>query len=69
MCSEYSTHDGQENSWRFDGGWGWGFKERISLGNLDLDGRKLLKWVIESWDWRGWIGWIRLVMGTTGGLL
>jgi hypothetical protein len=37
--------------------------------NLGVDGRKLLKWIIESWDGVGWIGFMRLGTGTIGGLL
>jgi len=33
----------------------------MPLGNLGVDGRIKLKWIIMKWDWEAWTGliWLR----------
>jgi hypothetical protein len=33
---------------------------------MDIDRRKILKWIFKSWDGQAWIGLIRLRIGTGG---
>jgi hypothetical protein len=37
--------------------------------DLDADGNILLKWILGYCDWKVWTGFIRLRIGTGGGLL
>jgi len=43
-------------------------RERDHWGDLDVDGRILLRWIFGKWEWveTGW-SWLR--MGTDGGHL
>jgi hypothetical protein len=37
--------------------------------DLNVDGRKILKWILEKKGWRAWIGFIWLRTETVVGLL
>ena len=51
-------------------GFWWGnLKERYQLEDLGIDGRIVLKWILNKLDWRVWSGLIWLRIGTTCGLL
>ena len=48
----------------------WGnLKDRVHLGDPDLDRRIILRWIFRKWDVGVWIGsnWLRI--GTGGGHL
>ena len=34
-----------------------------------VDGRIIIKYILEMWDWEAWIGSIQLMIGTRGGLM
>jgi hypothetical protein len=44
-------------------------KERDRLEDLGIDGRVMLKRVIEVWDVEAWTGLLWLKIGTSGGRL
>ena len=48
----------------------WGnLREGDHLENPDVDGRKILKWILEKWGHRARTGSIRLKIGKGGRLL
>jgi len=48
----------------------WGnLRERHHLEDQGLDGRIILKWILNEWDVGAWIGLICLRIGTCGGVL
>ena len=51
-------------------GFGWGnLKERDHLGDPDVDGRIILRWIFRKLDVGAWAGLIWLRIGTVGGHL
>jgi len=47
----------------------WGNpKERGQFEDLGIDGR-ILKWIFKEWNGQTWIGFIWLMIVTSGGLL
>jgi hypothetical protein len=46
--------------------WWRNVKERDCFGELGVDGRSVLKWVINKLEGRLWTGLIRLKLGTSG---
>jgi hypothetical protein len=51
-------------------GFWWGnLKERDSLEDLGVDGRGIIKWILNKEDMRSWIGLIWLKNVTISGLL
>jgi len=51
------------------GFWMGDVTERNSLENLNLDGRILLKWICNKWDWETWSELLWLRIRTCGGRL
>jgi hypothetical protein len=50
-------------------GFWWGnLREDNHLGDPDVDGRIILKWIFKAWD-EAWAGLSSLRIGTGGGLL
>ena len=49
------------------GFWWGGLREGDHLGDPDVDGRIILRWIFRKWDVGVWIGssWLRIVMGGT----
>jgi hypothetical protein len=48
----------------------WGdLRERENLEDLGLDGRKILKVILNEWDGEAWTGFVWPRIGTGGGLL
>jgi hypothetical protein len=51
-------------------GFWWGnLIERDHLEDIGVDGRIILKWSLNNWEWGSWVGLIWLRIGTGGGLL
>jgi hypothetical protein len=51
-------------------GFWWGdVREGDHLGDPDMDGRIILKWIFKTWDGGAWTGLSWLRIGTGGGLL
>ena len=47
----------------------WGnLRERNHLGNPDVEGRIILRWIFRKWDEREWTVSIWLRIGTVGGI-
>jgi len=44
-------------------------EERYHLGDPDVDGRIVLRWIFMKWDVAAWTGSIWLRIGTGGGHL
>jgi hypothetical protein len=61
-----SVYGGEER--RIDTGfWLGGLREGDHLGDPDVDGRIILRWIFRKWDVGVWIGssWLRIVTGGT----
>jgi hypothetical protein len=50
-------------------GFGGNLQERDHLGDPDVDGRIILKWIFRKWDVWVWTGLIWFRTGTDGGHL
>jgi hypothetical protein len=51
-------------------GFWWGdTRERDNLEDLDVDGRIILKLILNKWDGEAWAGLLSLRIGTVGGHL
>ena len=44
-------------------------RERDHLGDPDVDGRTILRWIFRKWEVGVWTGWSCLRVGTGGGHL
>jgi len=44
-------------------------REREHLGDTNIDGRIILRWIFRKWDVGVWTGWSWLRIGTGGGHL
>jgi hypothetical protein len=44
-------------------------RERDHVGDLDVDGRLILRWIFRKRDGGVWTGMIWLIIGTDGGRL
>jgi hypothetical protein len=44
-------------------------RERDHLGDLDVDGMIILRWLFRKWNVEAWTGLICLRIGTDGGYL
>ena len=62
-CSAYGAEE------RHIQGFGGDFRERDHLGDPDVDGRIILRWIFRKWDVGVWAGSIWLRIGTGGGHL
>jgi hypothetical protein len=53
----------------YKGFWRGNLNERDHLGELNIDGRIILRWIFNKWDVGAWTGdsWLRI--GTGGGNL
>jgi hypothetical protein len=49
------------------GGWGGGLRERDPLEDIGIDGRIILKCILEKWDGEAWIGLLWVRIGTEAG--
>jgi hypothetical protein len=49
--------------------WSENMKEREHLQEVGLDGRIISEWILKKQDEMVWSGFIRLRIGTSGGLL
>jgi len=63
-CSAYG---GGER--RIQGFGGENMRERDHLGDSDVDGRIILRWIFRKWDVGAWNGSSFLKIGTAGGHL
>jgi hypothetical protein len=43
-------------------------KGRDISEDLRIDGRVIIKWILGNWGSKVWIGFVWLVLGTSGGL-
>ena len=44
----------------------WGnLREGDHVKDIDVDGRIILKWIVQKWDWEAWTAliWLRIVTG------
>jgi len=53
----------------YTGFWWGNLRERDHLGDLGVDGRIILRWILRKWDVGVWTGSSWLRVGTGGGLL
>jgi hypothetical protein len=53
----------------YKGVWWGNLRERGHLGDSDVDGRIILRWIFGKWDVGTWTGLIWLMTGTGGGHL
>jgi hypothetical protein len=60
---------GEKRNGMHIGYWWENQKERDQWEDQDVGGWTILKWILERWDGMERIGWIRLRIGTSGGLL
>jgi hypothetical protein len=63
MGGACSACGGEER--RLQGFGGGNLRERDHLGDSDVDGRIILKWIFRKWDvgvWTG-LGWLRIETG------
>jgi len=51
------------------GFWGGNLRQRDHLEDPDIDGGRILSWILKKWDGRTWIGLIWLTTGMVGELL
>ena len=53
----------------YPGFWWGNLRDRDHLGNPDVEGGIIFRWIFRKWDVGAWTGssWLRI--GTTGGLL
>jgi hypothetical protein len=49
--------------------WSENLKGRIPLGDLGADGRIILEWIVVEYGGKVRNGFMRLMVGTSGGLL
>jgi len=49
----------------YTGFWGGNLRERDHLGDLDVDGRIILRWIFRKWNVGVWTGssWLRIGTG------
>jgi len=67
MGGACSTYGGEE---RLNAGFWWGkLRIRDLLGDPDVDGMIILRWIFRKWDVGLWTGSIWLRIGTGSGLL
>jgi len=53
----------------YAGFWWRNLRERDHLGDLDVGGRIILRWIFRKWDVGVWTEWSWLRIGTGGGHL
>ena len=61
-CSTYGGRRGV-----YTGFWWENLRERDHVGNPDVDGRIILRWIFEKWGVGAWTASIWLKTGTGGG--
>jgi len=63
-CSMYGGGERREEV--YTGLWWEGLREGDHLGDPDVDGRIILRWIFRKWDgvWTG-LSWLRIVTGGT----
>ena len=62
-----SAHVGEER--RITGFWWGNVRVRERLGDLDVDGKIILRWIFRQWNVGVWTGSSWLKIGTGGGHL
>jgi hypothetical protein len=66
MGGSFSTYGGGKRRIQ---GFGGETEGRDHLGDPDVDGKIILRWVFNKWDVGAWTGWSGLRIGTGGGHL